>query len=469
MAFGLRLFGIGSPVAFWREADTAAMTRNFHENGYALAYPQIDWGGEAPGYVESEFPVYPFVVALVYPLLGEVELAGRLLSVVFWMGSLVFLFLLVRGLIDEQTALWASLYHALLPLNLIFSRALMPEPLLILSLVAGVFFYSRWLDTEHARHFFCACLFISLAVLVKLPSLYIGLPLLYLSWLKYGGRLLRQPVLWLFALLVLAPALGWYYHAHRIYEVSGLSFGIWDYGSGKWGNWELVISVDYWRKILLHSLADKHFALLGFPLFAVGLFLRRRTAKERMFDFWLLALVVYLIVAGSGNLHHEYYQLPVMLPAVVFIGKVYARYMTANVLRDPVSLALALSIVVVAGISLARYHSAMIRDASSATGRQELAEALRSRSEKHDLILFVQPNHDPTSLYVCRRRGWVAMAGEIDEFFLMDKIHRGAAYIVGAPSIIDGLRNVLDLQSPKVSFERRFESEDYVVLGVRRE
>ena len=49
----------------WRESDVAAIARNFLENGFRFAYPQIDWAGNAPGYVGTEFPLLPFVVALI--------------------------------------------------------------------------------------------------------------------------------------------------------------------------------------------------------------------------------------------------------------------------------------------------------------------------------------------------------------------------------------------------------------------
>ena len=36
----------------WRQADTAAIARNFYRDGMNLLYPAIDWSGAGPGYVE---------------------------------------------------------------------------------------------------------------------------------------------------------------------------------------------------------------------------------------------------------------------------------------------------------------------------------------------------------------------------------------------------------------------------------
>jgi hypothetical protein len=43
----------------WRQSDVAAIARNFLQNGSRFAYPQIDWAGNAPGYVGTEFPILP--------------------------------------------------------------------------------------------------------------------------------------------------------------------------------------------------------------------------------------------------------------------------------------------------------------------------------------------------------------------------------------------------------------------------
>ena len=61
----------------WRQSDVAAIARNFFQNGFRFGYPQIDWGGNAPGYVGTEFPILPFIAALCYKLAGVHEWFGR--------------------------------------------------------------------------------------------------------------------------------------------------------------------------------------------------------------------------------------------------------------------------------------------------------------------------------------------------------------------------------------------------------
>ena len=64
MAVAVRLIAINQPYIdnwSWRQSDVAAIARNYYENGFHFAYPQIDWAGDAPGYVGTEFPILPFL------------------------------------------------------------------------------------------------------------------------------------------------------------------------------------------------------------------------------------------------------------------------------------------------------------------------------------------------------------------------------------------------------------------------
>src|SRR5262249_38158264 len=57
----------------WRQSDVAAIARNYSENGFRFVYPQIDWAGNVPGYVGTEFPILPFIAALYYKFAGAHE------------------------------------------------------------------------------------------------------------------------------------------------------------------------------------------------------------------------------------------------------------------------------------------------------------------------------------------------------------------------------------------------------------
>ena len=54
IAIAVRLIAINQPYIdnwSWRQSDVAAIARNYYENGFHFAWPQIDWAGDQPGYV----------------------------------------------------------------------------------------------------------------------------------------------------------------------------------------------------------------------------------------------------------------------------------------------------------------------------------------------------------------------------------------------------------------------------------
>ena len=64
LALLLRLININKPIVginTWRQADTAAMARNFVEYDGNILHPQIDWGGVPPSEVEAEFQIYTYI------------------------------------------------------------------------------------------------------------------------------------------------------------------------------------------------------------------------------------------------------------------------------------------------------------------------------------------------------------------------------------------------------------------------
>src|SRR5205814_1789370 len=99
LAVTARLIWIDEPYVdtwSWRQSDVAGIARNYFENGFHFAYPQINWAGSAPGYVGTEFPILPFIAALAYKVVGVHEWIGRLETVVVFAISLPFFFFLMR-------------------------------------------------------------------------------------------------------------------------------------------------------------------------------------------------------------------------------------------------------------------------------------------------------------------------------------------------------------------------------------
>ena len=431
LAAALRAIHLDAPILgehAWRQADTAAMARNFDEGGLDLLHPRIDWGGVTSGALESEFPLYPFAVALLYRGLGPDEAWARALSLLLSLIAIAYLHALARATTDDATALWAAGFLAILPLSVHFGRAVMPEPLMLAASVGGVFHFLIWTRSGRSRHLIASALLISTACAVKLPCLYLAVPLLQLAWCRFGARALLRPALWAYAAATLAPVLLWYAHAHEIFLETGLTVGIWD-PADKFGSVALVTSAEYWDRIVWVRFAHRLLTWPGFALFAIGLCLPRRSREEWVFDAWLAGFAVSLVVVARGHYAHNYYQLPLLFPAVVFMAKPLARWLHAPASRVPLRVALAGLVAGVVGTGFAHQRELLAKEDPSTSPVMTLAEHLAAASEPEDLVVVTDA--DPTLLYLAHRKGWRVPLPDLSDATLGQLRVSGAAFVLG--------------------------------------
>jgi 4-amino-4-deoxy-L-arabinose transferase-like glycosyltransferase len=395
-AVAVRFIAITQPFIdnwSWRESDVAAIARNFAENGFHFAYPQIDWAGNEAGYVGTEFPILPFAVALLYKIFGVHEWIGRSETVLFFAASLPFFYSLVRRICGQATALWALFFYCFTPLNIIASRDFMPDvPALSLS-IAGLYFFLRWIEEQKWRQWILASVCLALSFLIKLPMAVIGAPLLYLAWRKFGAGLFKRIDLWLFAAIVLLPSAFWYWHAHKI---SKDFYPYHFFGAGG-----VKIESALWYGRILLRLATSSLTPVLFLLALAGAFVRQNGKYRHLFHWWGAAMILFVIVVGYGN-RHPWYQLP-----LVPVGAVFAGLCCQFLMRSSVSLLvrqLAAVFVVVAFVGSAVLFAAKFYQPASAD-LHDLGLRLRDETPTNALLIAADDG-DPTLFYYAQRKGW---------------------------------------------------------------
>ncbi|WP_346289728.1 ArnT family glycosyltransferase [Sphaerothrix gracilis] len=437
LALLVRLYNIQSPIIgvhSWRQADTAALARNFAENGLNFFYPQVDWAGSSAGYAETEFPLYSYLVALLYKLFGVSEIYGRAIAVVCSLVALFFLFQLVAYVVNRQAAFWASFFYAVLPLNVFYSRTFQPESMMQMACVMGLYFFIRWLDSERWWHWTVSALFVAIACLLKvLPLAYLGLPLLYLAAVKFKGKLFQQVALWVYAGFILGVTAAWYYHAHQIYLTYGHTFGFWGGTTDRY-LWTMLLSLKFWGDILLR-LAVRHFAVVGFFLFLGGLWVRRRSAVEGCFDMGLIGVVVSIAIAPTSSYVHEYYQLPFVFYGVIFIGKACDVLLQSGKQWQRQTLAVAIGLTLVSG-SVIYSLDYMRREVVHTSEVYALAQQVKASTPQKALLVSATGG-DPTLLYLSHRKGWLVHPDDISAVQLEALATHGADYLAGSYSTVE--------------------------------
>ena len=377
----------------WRQSDVATITRNFSENGFHFAYPQIDWAGDAPGYVGTEFPILPFLAAICYKFAGIHEWIGRSQAVIFFVVSLPFFFLLVRKIFGSTAAIWATLFYSFAPLNVFAGRSFMPDvPSLSLALI-GLYFFLRWLDNERPILLVGATIAISLTLLIKLPTAVIGAPLLFLVWQKWGWTFLKRPGLCFFATITILPSLAWYWHAHQIAERF--------YPYHFFGEGGIRIENFGWYWNILRLAATSSLTPVLAIMAIIGLFVAPRQKYASLFHWWLAAMVLFIIVGGYGN-RHPWYQLPLVPIAAAFAGAACAFFtskISSRIVVMTLSILLASSFAIIAYLYLRPFYE------SSAAQLRDAGLELRKTTAPDSLIIAADTG-DPTIFYYAERKGW---------------------------------------------------------------
>lgn len=406
-ALAFRLWGIFNPLLdfhAWRQTLTAMVARNFYRDGMNLFAPRLD---DLQPYFEFEFQIFPYLVALLYQLFGVREWLGRFVAVLFGLGTLGYLYGLGRRLLDRRAALVAAALFAVLPMAVYYNRAFMPESSMLFFSVAGLYHFDKWLGEARGRDFWLAAGGVCGAVLVKLPALYLFLPLAFLAWEKLSWRAFRSFRIWLFPLLVLIPPVLWYGYTSLLAARAGLE------GAGLWLQNDKLFGIEYlgsarfYRLLFLTRLGEKMFAFSVFPLFLAGLFLPVREPRERVLLVWLGAVVLYFFTVAKGNAIHEYYQLPVLPVGCLFAGKAVsaavrrARARGVPWRRDRLLWAVTLLLLFVPFHSVWKLRDRLETDLSTLRFARKVAAATSAQDR-----LLVQGSHQTDLLYYADRRGW---------------------------------------------------------------
>ncbi len=306
-------------VLGWRQADMLSVTRTFARHGLRLLWPQVDWGGAGPGFVEMEFPILPWIGAALQKLFGPHELLPVLVPLLASFGLVFAIAALARRILGPAAGFWAGAFAALSPATAWSTATFQPDGTMVLASVLGVLFLARWSGSGRVRDLILSGAFTSLAVLLKPTALFAGLPLLVLFLARWGRSAPKRPAFWLYGLLVLLPPVLWYAHAHDLYSAYGNTFGVVSGGYGKLSTLALLARRVFWARI-----AGRTALYLLTPavavLWAVGLTLRPPGPAGRLFHVWTAALLVYVVLVGRGNFEMGHYQLPFLAPACALAG-----------------------------------------------------------------------------------------------------------------------------------------------------
>jgi hypothetical protein len=413
----------------WRQADTAAISRNFVEERFNPLYPQIDWrGNRQHGFVETGLELHAFLVAGIAKAVGFSPAIGRLLNALLFpvAGFLLFRFA-QRRYGDTHGLIAAVIYSVGLPLSMFIDRAFMNESLLTLLSIACLYATQEYVVSKQVRHFVILIAASMLIAMVKPTYLIVLAPVAGILCERFGAKTLARWEAWTVGLLAAASAVLWFSHAGNVAQSTGLSFGI----SNKLFDPAITFSLEYPFVVARRLVKD----ILGpagvvFAVIGTVIAIRRGMYAEVL---GVAAFVAYLVIVSAGNLAHNYYQLPVV-PIATVLTSLGIVTVIDTLARNrkwswPRQLSMYCAILWIAAVST------LIRNVSAHNwyelnhSRLQLCEALKPLLAADDRLVFVN-DQSPDVLFCVDRKGWLLRRDESSADHVRRLAAEGASVVV---------------------------------------
>ncbi|MBK9400061.1 MAG: glycosyltransferase family 39 protein [Bacteroidetes bacterium] len=314
-------------IHVWRQCNTLAVARNFHEEDDNILKPRVDRRFDTDGVTGMQFPAYEWILSKIYFLTGEHYYVHRLFSLLLTTAGLLaaagFFRLLTGNPFFGALAAWVIcwspelFYHGInaLPDILAFSAAF-----------SALYFTYKWITKVNNASLLLAFIFITLAGLVKIQYGLFGIFMAVSLFKKSRNPLVSSASImkhWLLpGILSLAIICGWYIYANRLIDASGLQDFVINIRPVTDPE---VIFATIQRNIisdfpeLLLNYSNFIFFILGSILLISATSIKRFYASP-FFVAGLVFLVWYFMMLEQMRVH-QYYLLPALLITTFIILK----------------------------------------------------------------------------------------------------------------------------------------------------
>ncbi len=389
-----------------RQTDNAQVARNYFERNPNIVWPEVNWYADRPNYIESTFPLIPWLTGQGYRLFGgEPPWIGRSLIILFAALGVVALFGLVGLYWGQAAGFLAALFLALSPLAIFMGRAFMDDIPSLALVTAGLCGIAAWSKRGRRAGLLLGVPALALGMMVKLPVIYSYLPLVMILWERWRWGALRRPLAWLIVGLPLLPVVGWYAWARHIGQ-HYLTFGIGGPASNehqsKWSSPSAVLQLDFLRKM-----AGRVYRLVlnlpGVATLIAGLAATpfQGGAGWLVFGSWLLAVVLFTLASGAAQSIHNYYQLPFGIVLAPFIGLGVAALWRRKWPGQLAALGLILWFAGTSARALPQFYNEWQGSIPHETA------VVQAITGPNDRVVTIVWDNDPALLFYLHRPGWI--------------------------------------------------------------
>jgi len=439
-AFLVRLYKFERPVAdwhSWRQADTSAVSRNFVKFGYDILIPRFDDLSNGvslldnpQGYRFVEFPFYNIFQAGLFQMIGgfSIEQWGRLVTIFSSLFAIIFLYFLVKKHISFRAGLIAAFFYAFVPYNIYYGRTILPDTLMVMAFLGGLYFFDEWLDeNSNIKYqksklqlksqilFLVSIIFTASAVLIKPFVAFFFLAFLYLIFMKYGWRGFKRPEIWLFFIFACLPFMLWRMWMQNFPE--GIPRSDWLYN----GNGIRFKGAFFWW-IFAERISKSILGYWGITFVVLGMLFKPGNKEKWLFFTLIISSLAYLSVFATGNVQHDYYQILIVPAIAIFFAKGVDAIL--NVAKNYLNLWITRGIIFVSIIFMLIFGWYIIRDFYSIQHPEIITagQAVDKFTPKDAKVIAVY-NGDTTFLYHTKRQGWPVVERSFQQFIISGATH----------------------------------------------
>ena len=432
-AVAFRLWHLDVPLIdghSWRQVTNADIARHFAEGSLDLFHPRVSWGG-VDGVVGMEFPLLQWITGALWRLTSESHVIARLVAAGFSVAGVACMYGLGARLFGRAAGLAAASLMAVSPSVTFFGRSFLSDTPMLTFMVAAVWAWDAYFERPTWRRAVVAGALAALASLVKLPAILVLAPIAGVGWRHRRWGVLTDRTAWTCLTAAVALTAAWYWHADRIFLETGLTQavfrpsgtypvevapGVTFVSVSHWATRARLLSGEAWLQFL-DRFWMLHLTTLGAAGALLGFWQARRHAARAAVDMWTLGALALFLVAIEGQYWHEFHQLPLLPPLMLYFGVAAAPLFDPEWQRrrmphmvGPLALALIGVLVAVQGMRASGAQTHLYRMDNLQQRYVRAGEAVRGATNPGGLIVTVEyidgGANSPMLLYFAHRQGW---------------------------------------------------------------
>ena len=425
----------------WRQTDTQTIALKFTQDGSSILRPQIRWGGDGPGYVETEFQLYTKFVSLLMLVFGRAEWVGQLVSLLAIAATAGVIFVHLSRRYHPAAVAFGVITFLATRTSPHLATVVMPDALALLAYAAAWMFFSQYARLGHRRDLVMFGIVGTIAMLTKPTTAHIGISSFLLLLMSHRDRLKNYGI-WLTWCGMVAVVAAYLVHANHLYAEYGNTFGLLAGEDRKTPRLHHLLMSQVYLGAIRNGVGWGlgHVAALALLVQAV----RRRIDSEQVALAVGNAVIVLIALRYMSQDAGNYYFAPAGVLAACVVASLADDLVVARkTWRYAALAALALLLTVQSYRNMTlRYVYAHFNDVEVSNvvnaGREldRLTEPddlviVRSVNEAYDVFWQSGRNyHEPRIFYMTSTRGWTIGREQADIALLADATQRGARFFV---------------------------------------